>query len=137
MKNWIIRILLLMGFSIPYVFLAMYADCFCGDLFEFKLYGGINVSALWGILLNYGTMLLCFLLLCLFALKTANGKFIIIGNTLSFLFSGLFVLQNNTERWQWFFEPFTEVSFLIILSVVSILAQMLFVYFYHKKQKSK
>lgn len=118
MKNWIIRILLLAGFCVPYAFLAM------------------NGDATFGTMMFYGIMVVCLWLLCWVSVRTENRPIIIIGNILSTFISYLFLTMFQTEMWQWYFKPFSPRSLLITISVIALVIQLIFAYS-HKKARDR
>ena len=119
MKNWSKRILLLIGYSFPYAFLAM------------------NGDATSGTMLFYGVMIVCFASLCVFSIKTQNIRALVIGNILSYISSYLFMLQNQTEKWEWYFKPFTGNMLLKIISIVAFIIQLLAVVYYFQVNRKK
>lgn len=120
MKNWIIRLLLLIGYCIPYAFLAM------------------NGDASYGTMLFYGVMIICLTFLTRGIIRTKNIAIIFIGNILSYLSSYLFMLQEQTEKWSWYFKPFTAGGLLLTLSIIAFLLQWGYaVYISRSRQTSK
>lgn len=117
MRNWLMRIILVIGYCVPYVFLAL------------------NGDADKGTMLFYGIMILCFGGLCWLGIKTKNGLVVLIGNGLSCLSSYLFLLQYQTEKWGWYFKPFTGISLMVTVSVIGLLIQSAFVYGSYKKHE--
>lgn len=109
--NWGVRILLCIGYSIPYGFFAMHGDVVSGTM------------------LFYGVMIVCFAVLCYFSTKTANIKSLVVGNILSYFSSYGFMLGYQTEEWSWYFKPFTAHSLLVVLSVAALFLQLAFVYY--------
>lgn len=117
MKNWIIRMLLLIGYCIPYAFFAINGDISSGTM------------------LFYGIMIISLTLLSYIATKTKNVVILIIGNILSYLSSYLFMLQNQTEEWGWYFKPLTANTLLLTISIIALLLQCVFAYVYHGRQR--
>ena len=71
-KKWIIRILLLIAYCVPYAFLS------------------INGDANYGTMMFYGVMVVAFFLLCLVSIKTKNIAVIFIGNIFARVITGDF-----------------------------------------------
>lgn len=117
MRDWIVRIFLLIGYCTPYAFLAMNGDASSGSM------------------LFYGIMIICLALLSWIATKTKNVMILIIGNILSYLSSYLFMLQNQTEKWGWYFKPLTADMLLLTISIIAFLLQCVFVYAYNDRQR--
>ena len=119
MHKWIIRILLLIGYCVPYAFLSM------------------NGDATSGTMLFYVLMIISYALLCWIAIKSKQSAVVIVGNICSFLSSYFFILQYQTEKWSWYFKPFAANGLMITISVIAFLIQLVFVYKYNKKQRTK
>lgn len=119
MKSWAVRILLLLGYCVPYAFLSM------------------NGDTAYDTMLLYGVMIICFALLCWLSVKTQNSVIIIVGNILSCLSSYLFILQYQMEKWEWYFKPFSANSLLILLSIMALLLQAAFAYRSWAKHKTR
>ena len=107
MKQWIIKILLLAGYSVPYVFLAM------------------NGDAEYGTMLFYGIMVLSLSVLCFLGNKTNHIFIMVFGNLCSALSSYCFLLHYQTEKWSWYFKPFTAGQLLVLITVVALVIQLL------------
>ena len=103
------RILLTLGYCVPYVFLAM------------------NEDAVTGTPNFYFVMILCFGILCYLCKKTGNKALVIYGNILSFISSCVFAWIFKTEKWEWYFKPFLPNQ-LIIFETVIILAVHLIIF---------
>lgn len=116
MKNWIIRLIILIIYSVPYAYMAM------------------NGDATSGTMLFYGIMFLFLGLLCFFSIKTNNFYVIIIGNILSYFSSYIFIIKNQTDKWDWYFKPFTSNTLLIIISAAVFLIQLAFLLHFYKKR---
>lgn len=105
-KKWIIRILLLIAYCVPYAFLS------------------INGDANYGTMMFYGVMVVAFFLLCLVSIKTNNIANIFIGNILSFVSSGISLMFGDLEAMSWYFKPFTAQSLLMVISIVVMIIQV-------------
>ena len=116
-KKWLIRILLLLAYCVPYAFLS------------------INGDANSGIMIFYGVMVVAFFLLCFVSIKTKNIAIIFIGNIFSFVFSYICVMLGDLEAKAWYFKPFTAQSLLMVISIVVTIIQVSAVIGYMKKNK--
>lgn len=105
-KKWIIRILLLIAYCVPYAFLS------------------INGDANYGTMMFYGVMVVAFFLLCLVSIKTNNIANIFIGNILSFVSSSISLMFGDLEAMSWYFKPFTAQSLLMVISIVVMIIQV-------------
>ena len=108
-KNWVIRILLLIGYCVPYAFLS------------------INGDATSGTMLFYGVMVAAFAFLCWGSIKTKNLAIVFIGNVLSFVSSYIVAIFGDLEAMAWYFKPFTAQSLLIAISIVATVIQTIVV----------
>ena len=119
MKPWFVRILLLLGYSVPSVFLAMYTDVTHDTV------------------IGYGAMIGLLGLLCLVSAHTGNLPILITGNLLSFAVSWCCILCLRTERWIWYFKPFTAMQLGIFLSVALFVVQLFLFHIVRKNRKRK
>lgn len=117
-KIWLVRVLLLMAYCVPYTFLA------------------INGDATSGTMLFYGVMMAAFSLLCWRSIKTNNIMIVIIGNIISFLSSYIAVLSSDLEVMAWYFKPFTAQSLLVTISMVATVIQVITVVVYKVKSRN-
>ncbi|MCB2356927.1 hypothetical protein [Clostridium estertheticum] len=106
MKKWIIRLLLLVVFSFPYVYFSMYQDL-------------INSS-----MIGYGLMIIVLIFLIFICKKTHNLPVGALGNIISFTVSHLMVTYSTDEKWSYYFMPFTSVGLLIFVSIAIIILQV-------------
>ena len=118
-KTWLIRILLLIAYCVPYAFLS------------------VNGDATLGTLLFYGVMVAAFALLCWGSIKTNNMAIVFIGNVLSFVSSYIVVTFGDLESMAWYFKPFTAQSLLIAISIVATVIQVIVVVVCKLKTKAK
>ena len=117
-KNWFIKILLLIGYCVPYAFLS------------------INGDATSGTMLFYGVMVAAFTLLCWGSIKTKNMAIVFIGNILSFVSSYIVAALGNLEEMAWYFKPFTAQSLLITISIAATVIQAIVVVVCKAKDKN-
>lgn len=106
MKKWIVRLLLLVVFSFPYVYFSMYQDL-------------INSS-----MIGYGLMIATLIFLIFICKKTHNLPIGALGNIISFIASYLLISCSIGEKWSYYFKPFTAVGLLIFVSIASIIIQL-------------
>lgn len=114
-KKWLIRILLLIAYCVPYAFLS------------------INGDANSGTMMFYGVMVVAFFLLCLVSIKTKNIVIIFIGNVLSFVSSYIVAIFGDLEAKAWYFKPFTAQSLLIAISITATIIQVMVFYMTKKR----
>lgn len=119
MNKWLIRGLLLIGYCIPFAFLSMYGD------------------ATYDTMLLYALMIVALSVLCSSIIKLKQFIVVIFGNILSFITSYICVQQFYSDKWGWYFKPFTANGLLIAISVIAVLVQLFFVYSSYKKQRAK
>ncbi|MCB2300914.1 hypothetical protein [Clostridium tagluense] len=106
MKKWIVRLLLLVVFSFPYVYFSMYQDL-------------INSS-----MIGYGLMIATLIFLIFICNKTHNFPVGALGNIISFIASYLLITCSTGEKWSYYFKPFTSVGLLIFVSIAIIILQL-------------
>ncbi|MCB2291530.1 hypothetical protein LGK97_17550 [Clostridium sp. CS001] len=107
MKKWIVRLLLLVVFSFPYVYFSMYQDL-------------INSS-----MIGHGLMIATLIPMIFICKKTHNLPVGALGNIISFIASYLLVISSTGEKWGYYFKPFTAVGLLIFVSIVIIILQLI------------
>lgn len=109
MKNIITRIILIIGYCLPFVFLAM------------------NEDVTRGTLLLYPVMIIGFFVLCYGSIKTKNFWIVTVGNILSFISSCSFAWLFQTEKWEYYFKPFLPNQLIIFETIIATLIQLAFV----------
>ena len=117
MKNSMIKGILITGYCVPFVFLAMNED--------------ITVGTLW----FYLVMAVGFGLLCYGSVKVRSPLIVVIGNILSFVSSYMFTCFLRTEKWGWYFKPFTPYQLLGVETIFVFLLQIVVVICALKKQR--
>ena len=105
-KAWT-RIILILGYCVPFVFL------------------GMNEDALTGTLWCYLVMILGFGVLCYYSVRTKNMFIIILGNILSFISSCSFAWVFQTEKWEYYFKPFLPNQLIIFETVIAFVIQII------------
>jgi len=108
-KVWIIRILLLVIYCIPFAYLS------------------VNGDAIYGTMKFYGIMFCVVAFLCWVALKTKNIITLYIGNILSFASSYAVAKLSGLELMGDYFKPFTSYDLIAVISVVAIIIQTIIV----------
>ena len=117
MKNVLTRLFLALGYCIPFVFLAMNGDATSGTMWFYAI-----------LFFGLGTLCYC-------SIKTKNAAVVILGNVLSFASSYVFAYFFNTEKWQYYFKPFTYNELIIFETAIAFVIQILFVIYYVRKGK--
>ena len=107
LKKWIIRLLLLVGFSFPYIYFVMHQEV-------------LKDSSL-----GYLIILPAFILLTV-ACRLTNNLFVcIVGNVISFIVSYL-LISSTGEILNHNFKPFTPIGFLKFGTGVIVFLQLFF-----------
>lgn len=83
--------------AIPYPFLAMWEDA--------------NYGSCW----LYGVMLLSHILFCRAAIRQKAFRPLLLGNAVSLLLSLLCIHLFQTEKWLWYFKPFSAEQLAALL----------------------
>lgn len=117
-KAWIIRVLLLLAYCIPFAFLS------------------VNGNATSGTMLFSGVMIAGFVLLCWGALKTNNVAVLYSGNVLSFVSSYAVAKLSGLEPMGHYFKPFTSCSLIVAISVVVLIVHTIIVLIYRAKKRA-
>lgn len=116
MKKNLISLGILLGYSVPYVFLAMLGDA------EF---GTPWLYVLW------------LISLAVLSLLSRSLLTLLAGNALSFLSSHAFMAHFQTDKWTWCFKPFSAPGLLTALTLAALLAQILYYLRRRKAASSK
>ncbi len=120
MKKILTRILLILGYCIPFVFLAMNEDATTGTLWFYLI------------------MVFGFGILCYSGIRIRSVPIIIIGNIFSFISSCIFALAFQTEKWEYYFKPFLPNQLIIFETIIAFAIQLIFtIHFTKKKQSDK
>lgn len=117
MRNNRVKILMLLAYCFPYVYLSMYGDS------NFRT------------IIFYVLMMVCFGILLRMAIKKKAITILIIGNFLSFISSYIFISKYQEDNWNAYFKPFGSFDFLIVMTGTAFLIQLLVIVF--SKMKSK
>ena len=117
-KTWLIRVLLLIAYCVPFAYLSVKGDITSGTM------------------LYYGVMIFSFAILYRCALKTNNVPIIFIGNILSFISSYLTAKLSRLDPMGWYCKPFTSHSLIVAISVVSLIIHAIIVWRRSRKQRN-
>ena len=104
------------GYCIPFVFLSMWED------------------ARFGTLWFYFVMIACLCVLCCSVARSKSTYMIFVGNLLSFISSNVFFKLFQTEKWQYYFKPFSGYGLIVFESIVVFVLQMLLLLYLRKKR---
>lgn len=118
-KKWILRIILLLAYCIPFAYIA------------------VNGDATSGTMLFYGLTVIGLAILCWGALRTNNVPIIYIGNALSFVSSYMAAKIMDLEPMGYYFKPFTSHSLIITITIVMVICQTVPVLIFIKRKKNK
>lgn len=119
MNKWLVSVLLLGGYCIPFVFLSTYGDA--------------TYDTMW----LYVLMIVGFSLLGFCTIKSKQFAIVILGNIISFLSSYICSSQYYADEWNWYFKPFTPNMLIVIISIVAFGVQIGFALSVYKKQRIK
>ena len=114
MNKTIIKALLLLGYCVPYVFLAMQGDITYNTM-SFYLFLVLGLSVL-----------------LFFVIKYKEYSLLIIGNLLSFITSFTFMQFYYTELWDWYYKPFSASMFIATITAVIASIEYLVIFAYNK-----
>ena len=117
MKKRKIDILILLIYSVPYVFLGMLADY------------------AWHSIVPYLLMVAAIVALLCYCMKTQRLIFAAIGNLLSLLDSGIFTRAFATENWSFYFKAYSPVVRTLWFSIILIVLQVVIWWFVRTWQK--
>lgn len=106
MKKNFIRVLLLLGYCVPFVFLAMNEDATVGTLWFYLI-----------IIIGFG-------ILSYASAKTKNSWIVVIGNILSFTSSCIFAWKFQTPKWEYYFKPFLPNQLIVFETVIALVIQI-------------
>lgn len=102
-----VSILILLVYSVPYVYLGMYGDKNFRNL------------------LLYGLMIVAMVGLSRYCKRTKRIHVVLIGNILSFLNSYLLTLYLSTDNWDSYFKAFPPTIRTIDFSLIMVVLQMI------------
>ncbi len=109
MKKNILKIILLLFYCIPFVFLAMNEDVIRGTLWF------------------YLVMIIGFGALCYGSVKIRSHWIVVAGNILSLLSTCVCTMLFQTEKWGWYFKPFTPYQSIVFETVFAFVIQIIIV----------
>lgn len=119
LSSVLIKFFLLIFCSLPYAFFGMNADATTGSV--------------------AGHLIMCLAigLSLIIASKTKHLIFLFSGNSLSFIFSFYLILHYQTDKWSYYFKPFTSLGFLIFVSSISWMIQLVILYIMRINKETK
>ena len=117
MKKRKIDILILLIYSVPYVFLGMLGDITLHNVLPYLLMAGAMVA-----LLGY-------------CMKTQRMLFAALGNLMSLLSSGIFTRAFATENWNVYFKAYSPVIRTLWFSLIMVVLQGVIWWFVRAWQK--
>ena len=113
------KILVLLGYCIPFSFLAMFGD--------------VTFDTMW----LYTLPILGYGFLCWLSIQFRSLPTLLLGNILSCGASVICVELFHTEEWTWYLKPFTAVNMVIVISVAAFIIQLIIFLLTKNKQKNK
>ena len=115
-NSFILKILLLAAYCVPYSFLA------------------VNGDGTSGTMMFYGVMIAALIVLCALSVKTHNTWIVIVGSILSGVSSYLTASLSGLEPMGHYFKPFTPHGLITTVSVIAFAVQAVIVLTYLSKQ---
>lgn len=107
MKKWWIGLVVLAGYSIPFVYLALLED--------FKT----------GTLLGYVALLIGFTMLAFIGQRWGHLLFVVAGNIMTYFISIYFAGQMDTFGWDGYFKPLTAEQLILLVSLLMFIPQLI------------
>lgn len=107
MNKNISNIVVLIGFSIPYVFLAMFED--------------LRFGSMW----IYGLMILALITLTRYSIKCSIFIPQFIGNIISYCGSYYLISLQQGDKWGRYFKPFSPLGLLNLVTILIIVPQVI------------
>lgn len=118
-RKWLVRMLLLLAYCVPFAFLCVHGDAASGTM------------------MFYGVMIAGFGVLCWGALKTENVVVLYIGNVLSFASSCAAAKLSGLEPMGHYFKPFTSHSLIVAVSLAAGIVHTIAVLIFIAKKKKR
>lgn len=119
MKKAFLKGILLLGYLIPFVFLAMREDA--------------NYGSMW----SYLILIAGFCVLCFGCIRIKGIWILICGNFISFVSSCFCTYFNMTEKWNWYFKPFTPYQLILFETILLFVVQVVIAKHFIKKANTK
>lgn len=116
-NSFLLKILLLAVYCIPYSFLS------------------VNGDGTSGTMLFYGVMIAAFVMLCILSIKTHNVGIIVIGSILSGVSSYMTASLSGLEPMGHYFKPFTSHGLITMVSIIALVVQTAIALVYLLKQR--
>ena len=98
---------LIVGYGIPYTFLAMYADYAFHTMLMYAVMVGAMGFLAWR------------------CIRIGKLSVLFLGNILSYIISAICIMFFQTKEWSMYFKPFTAGILAIIISIVMLVLQIL------------
>ena len=115
-NSFLLKILLLVAYCVPYSFLA------------------VNGDGTSGTMMFYVVMIAALIVLCTLSIKTRNAWIVIVGSILSGVSSYLTASLSGLEPMGHYFKPFTSHGLITTVSVIAFAVQAVIVLIYLSKQ---
>lgn len=109
------KLLLLLGFLIPYIFIGEYLDFNHGTI------------------LGYTAFIIWFIISTWILRKDKNILFVILGNVLCYSSSFLCLNWYNNQEWDYYFKPLSSFLLLNVVTVIFFVLQFIIVFMGRKK----
>lgn len=116
-NSFVLKILLLAAYCVPYSFLA------------------VNGDGTSGTMMFYVVMLAALIVLCTLSIKTRNAWIVIVGSILSGVSSYLTASLSGLEPMGHYFKPFTSHGLITTVSVIAFAVQAVIVLIFLSKQR--
>lgn len=101
------NIVVLIGFSVPYVFLAMVED--------------LTFGSMW----MYALMIIALISLTRYAIKHSIFIPQLIGNIISYMGSYWFISLHEGDKWGWYFKPLAAIGLLNVVTIIIVVLQVI------------
>ena len=107
MKNGLVGLIVLVGYTVPFVYFALLED--------FKM----------GTLLGYVLLLVVFTALAYVGQRFSHLLFVVVGNLVSYFVSVYFAGQRNDFGWDGYFKPLTAEQLILLVSLLMLIPQLI------------
>lgn len=107
MKKGLVGLIVLIGYTVPFVYFALLED--------FKM----------GTLLGYLLLLVMFTALAYVGQRVSHLLFVVVGNIVSYFVSIYFAGQRNDFGWDGYFKPLTAEQLIFFVSLLMLIPQLI------------
>lgn len=107
MKKGLVGLIVLIGYTVPFVYFALLED--------FKM----------GTLLGYVLLLVMFTALAYVGQRFSHLLFVVVGNLVSYFVSVYFAGQRNDFGWDGYFKPLTAEQLILFVSLLMLIPQLI------------